>query len=420
MAKKRTSSKPKSVKSPSSPSSTKPLKSKRQSAANPDDAGYAVVLEGLTQVIHASRRRALATVNRDLVCLYLHIGMTIVEQQETAKWGDAVVVQLAEDLRLAFPDMTGLSLPNVWKMRQCVISCREIDHWLMASAKDGRVGASRRQISNPKSKLSTVSRVSLPIDSIPPILSTVSRELVSPELITLISRLSWSQHTEILSAARPPAERYFYMQMSVRERWSVRELRRQIDADLFTRYVSVKRDPEKCLPDDAESGDLLPFKHHYVLEFLGLEDQHSEKELRKAILANLRNFFLEFGKDLSFVGEEYPITVGADTFYMDLLFFHRRLQCLIAVDLKKGKFKPEYAGKSCFYCAALDEQIRLPHENPSIGLVLCRTADAAQVQLALTAAAERIGIATYQTALPDEKQIRRRLEQFPQLPENDQ
>ena len=232
--------------------------------------------------------------------------------------------------------------------------------------------------------------------------------------------LSWSHHTEIFTATDSPAEHYFYMTMSIRERWSVRELRRQIDAALFERYMSVKRDPEKCLPTDAESGNLMPFKDHYILEFLGLEDEHSEKELRKAILDNLRDFFLEFGKDLTFVGEEYPLTVGNDTFYIDLLFFHRRLQCLISVHLKKGKFKPEHAGKSRFYCAALDEQLRLPHENPSLGLVLCRTADATQVRLALTAAAERIGIATYQTALPDERLIQRRLEQLPQPPENDE
>ena len=149
----------------------------------------------------------------------------------------------------------------------------------------------------------------------------------------------------------------------------------------------------------------------------------------------MRDFFLEFGKDLTFVGEEYPLTVGNDTFYIDLLFFHRRRFTSLApamrgeglgvrgspsVDLKKGKFKPEHAGKSRFYCAALDEQLRLPHENPSLGLVLCRTADATQVRLALTAAAERIGIATYQTALPDERLIQRRLEQLPQPPENDE
>jgi predicted nuclease of restriction endonuclease-like (RecB) superfamily len=228
----------------------------------------------------------------------------------------------------------------------------------------------------------------------------------------LASAISWSHHRLIVARCESPAERYFYMKMSAAERWSVRELRRQIDSVLFTRYTTVKDNPERCLPFNPESGDLLPFRDHYVLDFLGLEGEHTEKELRHAILSNLRDFFLEFGRDLTFVGEEYPLTVGNDTFSIDLLFFHRRLQCLIAVDLKKGKFKPEYVGKSRFYCAALDEQIKLLHEKPSIGLVLCKSADSVQVRLALTEAANRIGVATYQTGLPDAELIERRLEQL--------
>lgn len=230
--------------------------------------------------------------------------------------------------------------------------------------------------------------------------------------------LSWTRHHIITGACDTAAER-FYLAMAVRR------LRRQIDAALFLRYMSVTRDPEKCLPDNAESGDLLPFKNQFVLEFLGLTEEHSEKELRKAILANLRDFFLEFGRDVTFVGDEYAITVGNDTFYIDLLFFPRQRsprpgtpgrgaggEGRLAVELKIGEFKPEYVGKSLFYCAALDEQVRLAHENPSIGLVLCKTADHAQVRLALTAAARKIGVATYQTGLPDAKLIRARLEDF--------
>ena len=444
MAKKRTSSKPRSAKMPSSPPSEKNLKSKQGSGTVPEDTDYDSVLTSLTQAIHASRHRALASVNRELVCLYWHIGRTIVEQQETAKWGDAVVTKLAEDLRLAFPEMKGFSRDNVFRMRQFSLMCRELADWVQQQFPADpilalgpqettgveKVGAAPRQLLEadrtrgkafkPLQRVSADDHSTGKGGALTRQSQTSQTTGLSEPISHLVFGLSWTHHYILMGAVDAPAERYFYMQMSVRERWSVRELRRQIDADLFTRYVSVKSDPEKCLPDDAESGDLLPFKDHYVLEFLRLENKHSEKELRKAILANLRNFFLEFGKDLTFVGEEYPLTVGADTFHIDLLFFHRRLQCLIAVDLKKGRFKPEYAGKSCFYCAALDEQIRLPHENPSIGLVLCRTANTAQVQLALTAAAKRIGVATYQTALPDETQLRRRLEQFPELPEDDE
>ena len=414
MPKKRST--PKAAAKKSSP--TKAL-AKRPTSVGPSRNEYASVLTNLTQLIRDARRRALATVNRELVCLYWYIGRTIVEQQETAHWGDAVVEQLATDLRAAFPDMKGLSLANIWKMRQFYRSCGEIDVWLSSTLHASKVGTAPRQLDARDELVSTVSRVSRSSAEATAVLSTLSREFTSAEFAALITRLSWSRHTEILAATQDLAERYFYMSMSVRERWSVRELRRQIDAALFERFVSVKRDPEKCLPTDAEHGDLLPFKDHYILEFLGLEDEHTEKELRKAILGNLRDFFLEFGKDLTFVGEEYPLTVGADTFYIDLLFFHRRLQCLISVDLKIGKFKPEYAGKSQFYCAALDEQLRLPHENPSIGLVLCKTADHAQVRLALTAAARKIGIATYQTVLPDEHLLEQHLARLPMPQESE-
>jgi predicted nuclease of restriction endonuclease-like (RecB) superfamily len=200
--------------------------------------------------------------------------------------------------------------------------------------------------------------------------------------------------------------------MAVRERWSVRELNRQVESGLFMRYVSVSRDPEKCLPVQAEQGPLLPFKDHYVLDFLGLEEQHTERQLRKAMLVNIRNLFLEFGREFTLVGEEYPITVGDDAYRIDLLLFHRRLQCLVVVELKSGDFKPEHVGKCQFYLAALDECARLPHEKPSVGLILCKTAKGIHMRLALTLAAQRIGIATYQTALPDEDFIRNSLERI--------
>ena len=378
--------------------------------------GYGQILTELTQAIAESRHRALATVNRELVCLYWYIGRTIVQQQEAANWGDAVVEKLATDLRGAFPDMKGLSRDNVFRMRQFFLASRETDGWVRENLAttphvvgSAKVGTPSRQIAV-RTKVGTVSRQ----------LSGILGDSISEDLCGLILGLSWSHQTIIIGAVAAPAERYFYMSMSVRERWSVRELRRQIESDLFTRYVSVKSHPEKCLPEHPEAGDLLPFKDHYVLEFLGIEDEHTEKQLRKAILSNLRDFFLEFGKDLTFVGEEYPLTVGNDTFYVDLLFFHRRLQSLVAIDLKIGKFKPEHAGKSKFYCVALDEQLRLPHENPSIGLVLCKSADKVQVRLALTAAANKIGVATYQTALPDERLIQRRLEQLPNPSETDE
>ncbi len=353
-------------------------------------ADYPAVLAEMKQLVSDARQRSLSAVNRELVFLYWTIGRTIVAQQEQHAWGDAIVEKLSGDLRAAFPDMRGLSVPNLWKMRHFFITYRQIDRWRLSTI------------------LSTASiELSAPVAS--GILSTLSREL-APDLAHELLAVSWSHHTAICFASDDPAEQYFYLQTTVREHWSVRELERQIDSGLFLRYMLVARDPEKCLPEKAEHGPLLPFKDHYVLDFLGLDEQHTERQLRKAMLANVRDLFLEFGREFTLVGEEHPITVGNETYRIDLLLFHRGLQCLVTVELKAGDFKPEHIGKCQFYLAALDEYARLPHEKPSFGLILCKSARGVHMRLALTLAARRIGVATYQTALPDKDLILKRLD----------
>ncbi len=356
--------------------------------------GYKSIVADIKQLIADSRQRAITTVNRELVLLYWQLGTVIVQQQEKSNWGDAVVERLAEDLRCEFPDMKGLMKDNLFRMRKFALSCREIDQWI--------VDESIQPTSSDENPAALA------------IVDTLCPHFYSTRIGHLVVGLSWSHHRSIVAGCESSAERYFYIETAIRERWSVRELRRQIDSELFLRYMSVKHDPKKCLPDDGNSGEPLPFKDLYVLEFLGLAEEHSEQQLRHSILANLRDFFLEFGRDLTFVGEEYPLTVGGDTFSIDLLFFHRLLQCLVVVELKTGKFKPEYVGKSQFYCAALDERVKLPHERPSIGLVLCKSANQVQVRLALTTAADKIGVATYQTALPNADAIQKRLSQLPE------
>jgi predicted nuclease of restriction endonuclease-like (RecB) superfamily len=370
------------------PITRKPRVSARRPVA---PSGYAVILADTKQAIAAAQRRSMSLVNRELVFLYWTIGRTIVLQQECRAWGDAVVARFSRDLRAAFPEMRGLSLPNLWRMRHFFLACRQISLWKQSTG------------SLPGQRGPTI-----PDDV--PILSTLSRELGSRELASSVLAVSWSHHTLICSATGEPAEQYFYLLAAARERWSVRELERQIESGLFLRYMSVAREPEKCLPEARDQGPLLPFRDHYVLDFLGLEATHTEQQLRRAMLANVRELFLEFGREFTLVGEEYPVAVGDDTYRVDLLLFHRGLQCLVAIELKAGEFKPEHVGKCQFYLAALDEYVRLQHEKPSIGLILCKSARGLQMKLALTLAARRVGVATYQTALPDERLIRERLE----------
>lgn len=330
---------------------------------------YEKSLSSIFKKVEESKHRAITTVNKLLIELYWFIGETIVNLQEKSKWGDGVVEKLSQDLRMRYSDMSGFSIQNLWHMKKFYLIYRN-----------------------------------------KPILQTLSGEL------------SWSNNVLILDKTKTIEEKEFYLKMSIKERWSFRELRRQIDSAYFERFV-LSRQPDKLMKIEQDklvvpSDDIhRHLKDEYVLEFLDLSKTFSEKELRKAILDNLRDFFLEFGKNISFVGEEYPIVVDKEEFRIDLLFFHRELKCLIPIELKIGEFRPEYVGKMQFYLATLDEQIKLPNENPSIGLILCRSKKQSIVRLTLSRSEKPMKISIYQTKLPDKKLIQQRLERI-KLPEN--
>ena len=219
----------------------------RQSAL---PSGYAVVLAEVRRMIGDSRRRALASVNRVLVWLYWYIGRVIVAQQEKAAWGDAVVERFSADLRAAFPDMKGLSRDNLFRMRQFYRTCCRTDAWLSGKVTPGaaKVGTPSRLSASRRDLRRIVGTPSRQLHRADHAFAMSVEELTPPGLADMVFGLSWSHHCAIIASVTRPEQHYFYMAMAVRERWSVRELRRQLDADLFTRYVSVKRDPEKCLP----------------------------------------------------------------------------------------------------------------------------------------------------------------------------
>jgi predicted nuclease of restriction endonuclease-like (RecB) superfamily len=319
--------------------------------------GYKQFFQEIKEEIQKRRYKALQAINQELISLYWEIGRRIVEKQERSGWGGGIVGNLARDLSGAFPDTKGFSERNLWNMKQYYLAYRNL-----------------------------------------------------PKLQTLSAEINWSNNILISGQAKDDREREFYLKLCIKERWSYRELKRQIDTDLFTRYMNVRK-PDKTLPVKGKD-KLAPFKDHYVLDFLGLNKVYSEEEMRRAILSNLRDFFLEFGKNFTFIGEEYPLRVGEDIFKADLLFYHRELRCLVPVELKIGKFKPEYIGKMQFYLAALDEQVKLYHENPSIGLILCKSKNDETVKLAISQAVRKIGVATYQTMLPDTKLLEQRLRQI--------
>lgn len=306
-----------------------------------------------------ARYEAYRLVNKELILLYWDIGKRIVEKQEHLGWGESVVEQLSVDLQREFAGVKGFSKENLWRMKKLYETYQS-----------------------------------------------------TPKLSTLLTELSWSNNLLILNRTQTSAEREFYLKTCINERWSFRELERQLDSALFKQYMLSEKS-RMIVAKTKEKDPLIHFKNEYFFDFLGLQDGFLEKDLRKAIVGNLRQFFLEFGKNFTFVEEEYSILVGGEDFKIDLVFYHRELRCLVAVELKIGAFKPEYVGKMQFYLEALDRKIKLEHENPSVGLILCKDHNKEVVEIAMSRTALPMQVSFYKTEIIDQRLLKRRLHALP-------
>lgn len=320
---------------------------------------YRKFLGRLKEEIIAARQTAYQTVNKQLAELYLHIGKSIYEKIEVSKWGEGVVETLSKDLQKEFPDIKGFSVQNLWRMKQ-----------IYETYKD------------------------------------------NPKLSPLVRELPWSHNVVILHQTQTIEEKEFYLRTCINEKWSRRDLERQIESSLYERFMLSKK-TDKLISKSKENKFLAHFKDEYILDFLGLKDEFSEKDLRKTIVQNLKQFFLEFGRYFTFVGDEYKVTVGNEDYKVDLLFYHRLLKCLVAVELKIGKFKPEYIGKMQFYLSALDEKMKIKDENPSVGLILCKSKDEEVVRIAISKSLSPMKVATYRTKIIDRKLLQKKLHSLP-------
>ncbi|HRK79941.1 MAG TPA: PDDEXK nuclease domain-containing protein [Saprospiraceae bacterium] len=321
------------------------------------------VFDELLQHIQQARSKAFRQANTVLIDLYWRVGKTISEKVQTEVWGKGVVAELARYIARQAPDIRGFSDKNLWRMKQFYETYREDE-----------------------------------------------------KLATLWRELSWS-HNRLIMTCKHPEERAFYLQLSVQEKWSVRALERQINTAQFERTLleGPKLSPLlRVLHPDA----MQVFKDNYILEFLGLPDMHSENDLQKALVQHMKQFILELGPDFIFMGEQYRLQVGNQDFYLDLLFYHRGLSALVAFELKIGKFSPKHLGQLNFYLEALDRDVKKPHENPSIGVLLCRDKDEEVVEYALSRNLSPALIAQYQLQLPDKKIIQAKLHEWmQQLPD---
>lgn len=312
----------------------------------------------LLQQIQQARQKVLAQANTALIDLYWQIGKTISDKVQSEAWGKGVVRELAQYIAQNAPDIKGFSDKNLWRMKQ----------FYETYATDEK-------------------------------------------LSSLVRALPWTHNTIIFSRCKRAEERAYYLNLCCTEHYTSRELERQIDAAQFERSAIGQPKLSAALRE-LHPNIRHAFKDNYVLEFLGLPETHSESDLQKALTRHMKAFILELGGDFIFIGEQYRLQVGNQDFYIDLLFYHRGLAALVAFELKIGKFSPDHMGQLNFYLEALDRDVKKPHENPSIGVLLCRDKDDEVVEYALSRNLSPTLITEYQLQLPDKKLLQAKLHEL--------
>jgi predicted nuclease of restriction endonuclease-like (RecB) superfamily len=340
-------------------------------------------------LIKSAQASAVQKVNAELINLYWNVGQYINKQVANASWGDKTVDELATFIQKEHPDLKGFNRRGLYRMKQFY-----------------ETYASTTIVSPPMTQLQITDNEN------DKIVSTVLTQFQAEDIReSVLTKISWSHHLALMSRTKTEEEREFYLKLSIKEKYSYRELDRQISASLFERTMLGNAKFSAALKEiQPDITNII--KDSYVFEFLGLPDSHSESDLQKGLVGQLKNFILELGKDFLFVGEEFKIQVGNSDFYIDLLLYHRSLQCLVAFELKADKFKPEHLGQLNFYLEALDRDVRKPNENPSIGVLLCKDRDSEVVEYALSRTLSPSMVSKYQTQLPDKELLQSKLREL--------
>ncbi len=312
---------------------------------------YGSLLGEIKQRIRSAQYEALKSVNKELICLYWDIGKMITKKQEGKTWGKSIVEQLSKDLQTEFSGMKGFSERNIWYMRN--------------------------------------------------IYNIYSKNL---KLQPLVAEIGWTHNIIIMDKCKDDLEREFYIRMTRKFGWSKNVLTIKIESKTYEKTMLNQTNFNETLPKEIKNQAKLAVKDEYIFDFLELSDEHSEKELERAAIAKIERFLLEMGGVFAFIGSQYRLEVNGEEYFIDLLLYHRILKCLVAIELKIGKFLPEHVGKMQFYLALLDDKLKMENENPSIGIILCKSKDKTIVEYALRESNRPIGIAEYRIVrnLPEE------------------
>ena len=306
------------------------------------DPDYKQFLAEVKDRIFKAQYEALKRVNRQLIELYWDIGRMIVERQNEHGWGKSVVQNLAEDLQKEFPGIRGFSSSNLWRMKLFFETYNE-----------------------------------------------------NEKLAPLVREISWSHNIVILEKCKDDLEKEFYTKMTKKFGWTKNVLIHQIDSKSYEKFLLNQTSFDKTLPDKYKHQAKLAVKDRYTFDFLELSEEHAEKELEIALINNIRKFLAEMGRYFAFIGNQYRLELDDEEYFIDLLLYHRILKSLVVVELKIGKFRPEYAGKMQFYLSVLDDKVKLPDENYSIGIIICRDKNRTVVEYTLKDVNKPIGVSTY-------------------------
>ena len=296
----------------------------------------------ITARIRSAQYEALKAVNKEMIALYWEVGKRITEQQMTLGWGKSVVENLSRDIQKEFPGIQGFGVRNMWDMARFYTEYQ-------------------------------------------------SNEILQP----LVAEISWSKHIVILTKCKETRQRQFYILATKKYGWTKDVLINKIEAQTYENYLRGQSNFDMTLPDSIKNQAILALKDEYTFDLIGLAEEHSEYELEQAIIKNIRAFLMEFGTDFSFIGNQYRLEVDGKEYFIDLLLYNRRLQAMIAIELKIGEFQPEYKGKMEFYLNILNDTVKLPHENPAIGIIICKSKSRMIVEYALKSSNMPIGVATY-------------------------
>ena len=371
---------------------------------------YGRFLAELKQRIGSARITASRSVNKEMILLYWDIGQGIMERQERLGWGESVVERLSKDLKSAFPDLRGFAPRSLWNMRRFYVAYAgpQVLPQVVAELAGGPK-------SQPHSELPRA------IGSREPRDPASSPEEPSRILQQVVAEVPWSHHLLLLDKVPMLKARFYYLRATAQLGWSRNVLLNQIKAQTYERALAEKKTHnfELALPEAlAEQADEA-LKSRYNLEFLGLAGVARERHLESRLVERLRDFILELGYGFCFVGRQYRLTLGENEYFVDLLFYHRYLKALVAVELKVGRFEPEYAGKMDFYLNVLNDREKAPEDNPSIGIILCAEKDDVVVEFSLKTKVNPIGVAEYRLVselpselrgkLPSESELRKAL-----------